>query len=135
MLDMDRDALTEMVYRRLANPSFRRRLTARAPDGSHPLVIATREELVESMLHRLEVVGGSGNVVVPMLNGLVVLAMDAVNPEAEDAVDTPCAITTDCTVGVLVERMSLDQGGVYRFVVEGHAKPRGGHAEVVALAG
>lgn len=133
MLDMDREALTEMVYRRLSNPSFRKRLTARAPDGSHPLVVATRDELVSSVLDRLQSTGGSGNVVAPMLNGLVVLAIHASSDD--DAGDElPASITTDCTLGVLIERMRLDGGGLHRFVVEGPS-PSLGQAEVVALAG
>ncbi len=74
MLDMDRATLTEMVYSLLSDPTFRRRLTATAPDGSHPVVVVTREDSVSSMLTRLDALGGSGNVVVPVLDGLVVLA-------------------------------------------------------------
>lgn len=139
MLDMDRAKLTEMVYRRLSDPSFRRRLTATAPDGSHPVVVVTREDSVSFMLSRLDASGGTGNVVAPFLNGLVVLAMDATVPTPKGGEEVP-SLTTDCTVGVLVERMLMDmpRGGssVYQFIIKGGStEERRGHAEMVALAG
>ncbi len=135
MLDMDRGALTEMVYRRLSNPSFRERLTARAPDGSHPLVLTTGDELMSSVLQRLEAIGGSGNVVAPMLNGLVVLAVNTRVPDEGGVTDEqPAAITADCTVGVFIERMRFDGAGLYRLMAEG-TSPSLGRAEVVAVAG
>ena len=138
MLDMDRARLTERVYRLLSDPTFRRRLTATAPDGSHPVVVVTREDAVSSMLSRLDAVGGSGNVVVPDPAGLVVLAMDAIMPLRKGSKGV-LNLTTDCTVGVLVERMRMEMphGGLnLKFAVKGDsATERGGHAEMVALRG
>lgn len=132
MADMDRDSLTEMVYRRLATPGFRQRLTATAPDGSRPVLVATRDELMSSILQRLAAMGGAGNVVVPHLNGLVVLAMEAEEPAGQVGKEQ---LTATCTVGVLVERMALTGAGTYWFQFPDGPALHSAHAEVVALAG
>lgn len=136
MPDMERAAMTEFVYRRLADPAFRDRLTAKAPDGSKPIVIALRTDSVRWLLGQVDAAGRSANVVVPFLNGAYVIAMDEV-PEAETKGEQRHRLTADCTVGVLIERLSCDgNSGTYTFVVDGPADGIGaGRAELVALAG
>jgi len=50
MGDMDRAAMTRLVYSRLANPLFRDRLVATAPDGSHPIKIAMPEDSMKALV-------------------------------------------------------------------------------------
>ena len=143
MRDVDRNAITKLVSRKLADPSFRERLTAKAPDGSHPITVALREDPMGDLIAKLVAVGDASNVVVPLLNGFVVIAMttNAVGEGVAGGADLPL-LTTDCTVGVFLQRARLDAGGgpiqdaVYGFVVEGpNHKANAGRAELVAVGG
>ena len=139
---MDRASITRMVYSRLATErDFRRRLTAAAPDGIHPIIVALPDQPVDYLLRDLASVGGAANVVIPALNGLVVLAM---TQDAADDAGVRSAVPrlrSDCTVGVLLTRLHVDLGGSpgemsYRFVVTGpDSAETPTRAEFVALAG
>jgi hypothetical protein len=137
---MDRAATTRFVYQRLTDPRFRQHLRAAAPDGSHPVVIALRDDLIGTVIGQVLAHGGLSNVVIPALNGVIIIVMEA---EVEETTTGDCApprLRTDCTVGVFFERLKLDVLGadaaiVYQFAFAGpgdHVKH--GFAEVVALA-
>ena len=136
MVDVDRSAITELVYRRLADPRFRERLTATAPDGTRPIVVALRDDPVRRVIAEVDALGGSGNVALPMLNGFVVFAVEG-DEDAEEVDGEGHLITSECTVGVFFERLRMDGGqGAYRFVIEGPDHRReAGRAELVALGG
>ncbi len=133
MDDVDRSDVTEFVYRRLADPCFRERLTATASDGTRPIVVALRDDPMSRLIADLDQLGGSGNVVMPMLNGFVVIAMRADDDDCAGEVHT---LTPDCTVGVFCARLQADgDHAVYRFAIEGPDRRESGRAEVVALGG
>lgn len=141
MPDMDRAELGRLVYRRLTDSGFRTRLKATAPDGTRPIIVTLRTDPVSTLLGHLAAVGGAGNVVVPTLNGVVILAMQAthdIDPPGRDVAEP--LLCDDCTVGVLLERLKLDvtagQPVLYHFVVAGPgSRVDRAHAEVVAVAG
>lgn len=148
MLDVDRAAITKYVYKRLADAAFRDRLTATAPDGTRPIAVALREDPLNPLLKHIRRLGGACNVVVPMLNGIVVIAFDvSVTPpgnarKARSKADETPVLTTACTVGVFVERLRFDAGlsgeTTYAFRIQQDLAPDeavSGRAEVVALAG
>ena len=143
MPDMDRAAMTRLVYQRLANLEFRERLHATAPDGTRPIIVAMREDLIRTLIDQVRTVGGAGNVVFPALNGIVVVAMEAEfgSLSADTRGITPALLRDDSTVGVIFERLVLDMtsGGpevTYTFVLEGpNERTEHGEAKVVALAG
>lgn len=137
MHNMDRPTVTRLVYQRLADPSFRRSLTAVAPDGSRPIIVALRDDPMRSLLDRLRAADGAANVVVPALNGFIVVAMID-EPEDDASADANVqVISADCTVGVFVERLHIDEGtAVYRLPTrDADPSPHGGRAKVVALGG
>lgn len=84
MGDVDRDAVSRVVYRHLADPAFRERLTARDQDGSRPVLIAVEDDSLESLLRKVQAVGGNANVAVAYLNGVVVLAVKADDVDSGD---------------------------------------------------
>lgn len=137
MRDVDRATLTEAVYRRLADRDFRKRLTATARDGSRPIIVALRDDPMRVLLAKLEGAGGSGNVVVPAFNGFLVVSMttETLTETAPDESEVD-ELTADCTVGVFMERLTIDEGHAwYRFVVKGRQRGGAGRAGVVALGG
>jgi hypothetical protein len=135
MADVDRATLRRKVYERLVDPEFRGRLTATAPDGTQPITVALREDHVGALLAEVSALGGAANVVVPALGGFVVLAMTQ-SHGATGVRRRTKALTPDCTVGVLVERVKIDDGNAtYRFVVEGPVEQETGSAELVAIGG
>lgn len=144
MPDMDRAAMTRLVYQRLVNLEFRERLQATAPDGTRPIIVAMREDPIRALIEQVKAAGGSGNVVFPALNGIMVVTMEAelgsVSTDTRGDV-TPALLRDDSTVGVLFERLVLDMASMgpevnYTFVLEGpNARTERGEAKVVALAG
>lgn len=139
MRDVDRDSITRFVYSKLTDADFRGRLRALAPDGSRPLTIALRSDQVRLVLDDVLAKGGASNVVVPALNGIVVAAMQ-LDGGAPHQVDLRSALVADCTMGVLLARMSFDPGSggsaTYMFMYpRADAQQGSGQAEVVALAG
>jgi hypothetical protein len=141
MLDMDRAQLTKLTYTKLADPRFRERLKAVAPDGTRPITIAQRDDQMTFVLDDVIRLGGSSNVVVPFLNGVAVLTM-VMDVGAHDNHGKPCnLIKGECTVGVFIERLRSDEafadGGVlYGFVIERQdLRQDAGQAELVAVAG
>lgn len=142
MPDMDRAAITRLVYQRLADPKFQRRLTAIAPDGSRPIIVALLDDQMQALIDKVRAAGGVGNVVVPALNGIVVIATEAMPLSRRPLKDPAQAqlLRSDCTVGVFVERLWLEAGAggsaAYDFAVSGpDESTERGHAQVVALAG
>lgn len=89
MANVNRSTLTRYVYQRLAEPDFRQRLTATSPDGSHPIIVALRGDPMAGLLQKLHKAGGAGNVVVPVLNGFVVLAIQS-QPQTYSYSKQPC---------------------------------------------
>ena len=140
MPDMDRAATIRFVYRRLLDPVFRQHLRAAAPDGSHPIVVALRDDLIGTLLGQVLALGGVSNVVIPTLNGVVIVAMEAKPGEIITGDSAPPRLRSDCTVGVFFERLKMDLLGAdaaitYQFAVEGpDSRVERGSAEVVALA-
>jgi hypothetical protein len=138
MVDVDRDAVGRFVFGRLASDAeFRARLTATAPDGSRPILVALPGDRMSSVLANLDAFGGAGNVVVPLYGGVVVLAMRNAAPRVVGAFEpSDRDITPDCTVGVFLQRVSgdADQSG-YRFIFEHDGHTDAGTAELVAISG
>ncbi len=134
MDDVERAAITRLVYRRLTDPGFRDRLTAKASDGTRPIVVVLPGDSLERLLADVERLGGAANVVLPVLNGVVVIAMAA--SANSDAIDPGVAqLTSDCTVGLFFARLRIDgDEAAYRFVMERPDHRRdAGSAEMVAL--
>lgn len=144
MPDMDRAAMIWLVYQRLARPEFRERLSATAPDGTRPIIVAMRDDPIRTLIDQVKTVGGASNVVFPALNGIMVVAMEAelgsVSIDTRGGI-TPELLRDDSTVGVIFERLVLDMasGGPevnYTFVLKGpNERTEHGEAKVVALAG
>lgn len=129
--DEKRTALPRLIYRRLKDPSFRRRLTV-GPDGSRPIVVALPTDLMLDVVKRTVDSGGMINVVVPYLNGAVIFTVRA---EVEAGADAKTAqLKDDCTVGLLLERVRLTSEPAFHFVVDSGNEPQRGEAELVALA-
>lgn len=141
MPDMDRATATRFVYGRLADPRFRRRLTATAPDGSHPIVVCLPEDRFDTLVQQVSARGGAVNVIVPSLGGIIGIDLRIKQSEttALGSRNTGSRLADDCTVGLFVERLKIDVSGVekagYTFVVETDARLDRGSAKVVALAG
>jgi hypothetical protein len=138
MRDMDRAELTKAVYNKLTESRFRERLTATAPDGSRPITVALREDSIRSLLERIELVGGSSNVVVPTLNGFVVISVVGESGRKRSTDQRPDVLNGHCTVGVFMERLRLDgphgEAVTYLFEVKDRAqKTERGRAELVAV--
>jgi hypothetical protein len=133
--DVDRRWLRSYVLRRLADPSFCEGLTAVAPDGSRPVIVALRDDGMTDVLRELHARGGSGNLIVPHFNGYVIVAMTRLTgaPDEQHGSE-PVALTTECTVGLFVERLKMDGSELYYFVGETDSHDFG-TAEVVGLAG
>lgn len=130
---VERALVTRSVYENLADRQFRECLTATAADGSHPIMVVLADDPMRDLLDKLTAVGGIGNVVMPRVNGFLVVSMaaDATDDATDDAVEN---LTPDCTVGVFFARVFSDCGGSYRFVVEDDGRRReSGHAELVAF--
>jgi len=144
---MDRAAMTRLVYQRLADPGFRRLLHATAPDGTRPIIVVMPDDPILGLLHQVRAAGGSGNVVFPALNGVVVLTMEAASDATSTDIEgaegdvTPSPLRSDSTVGVFLERLRLDvafsgPAVSYEFIVEGtDERTERAEAKVVALAG
>lgn len=132
MLDMDRMTATEFVHRKLVDRKFLDLLTAEAEDGSRPIVIAMREDLMESVVHEVVAAGGTANVFVPYLNGFQIMAMHGTTDSEPDEVAE--SITASCTVGVFMQRVTQDGGGTYGFVIEGDQHRDAGSAALTGIA-
>jgi len=125
--------LNRLVHSRLRDRAFRKMLTVKADDGTHPVVVTLRDDQILDLVQRVRAVGGSANVVfssrvdiVSDPDDLVVIAMDV---QARYAGSDPATgqvpyLRGDCTVGVFLERLhaewplegrgtfSVDAGGV-----------------------
>lgn len=142
MHDMDRAATLRFLYQRLNDSRVRECLKAVAPDGSHPIAVALRDDPVSTLFDHTRASGWSCNIVVPMLKGVWILAMDtcdAASWKAATPDSTVAKIRTDCTIGVFLERLSadhgVDQNTAYVFELQrpGHHVERG-RAELVGVA-
>jgi len=124
MPDMQRDDVVSWVYRRLGDHDFTRQLTAKAPDGSRPVVVVMPEDTMPALGGQILAVGGAANVAVPFLNAVMVFALHA--EHGDDDID-PCdgnLLATDCTVGLLMARIGVDGGGMtYRYMADGATRP------------
>ncbi len=113
-----------------------------------PIAVALREDPLEPLLVHIQQLGGACNVVMPLLNGVVVVAFELAGPpsaaarESRSEPGTAAVLTTACTVGVFVERLRMDASvageAIYAFKVQRNRpsdEAVSGKAEVVALAG
>lgn len=132
MPETDRATMTRLVYQRLADAGFRRCLTAGDADGTHPIIVALRDDLMGTLTEKIGSAGGSANVVIPVLNGFIVLAMEC--EPGESGPDSE-VLAPDCTVGLFVERLHIDdEGTTYHLATEDeHPRPESGRARLVAL--
>ncbi len=79
---MDHAAATRLAYLRLIDPAFRRHLRAVDPEGNHPIIVALRDDSIGSLVDQLLVRGGVSNVVVPSLNGVVIITTEVQNQDS-----------------------------------------------------
>jgi len=139
MGDMDRAAMTRLVYSRLANPLFRDRLVATAPDGSHPIKIAMPEDSMKALVRDIAHGEGAANVFVPLFNGLMGLVLTTSSSARMPSRRAAPRLADDCTVGLFVQRLLTDhrpgaEAPGYAFVLDDE-QPRQGRAQLVAVAG
>jgi hypothetical protein len=134
MADVDRQAVTKRVYRKLAEPSFRKRLTAVLPDGTRPIIVALPSDRVLGLIIDVARSGGAANVAMPMLNGFLVFTIH-IEPDSVGKTAPSGRLSPECTVGLFVERLRIDGGtAVYHFAVERSTGSRDtGSAELVAV--
>lgn len=131
MGDVDREALTRIVYQHLSNRRFSERLVARAADGTRPILVSVPDDRLEPLIHDVMAVGGAANVALPYLNGFVVFALTV----DADRSDIAPRLATDCTVGLFFARLRSDgEHAAYRFVLENADHTDAGCAEMVAVA-
>lgn len=131
---LDRQAIMELAYRKLRDPAWRSRLTAHAPDGSRPIVFALADDPMQKVVKDADNVGGSANVVLPVLNGIAVFTIEDATPE--DLANGAPRITEECTVGLFFQRLVADGGhATYCLPSAGNEHSDSGRAELVALAG
>jgi len=136
---MDRPSFQKLVYKQLAcDESFRRFMTAVAPDGTRPIVTSLSTDFMSEVLNEIRAVGGQGNVVAPWLNGMIVFSVAF----GDDCPTPPPVLRDDCTVGVFLARLHMDlahkedPSQSYQFASEASAgsKADTGHAELVGVA-
>jgi len=108
--EVDRMAISADIAKRLNDPSFRAILSSTAPDGSTPIIPALRSDILRDVLVDVNAAGGAGNVVVPIANGYMVIALKAVAAVHSRAKQPP-ALDPRQTVGVLMARL-IEDGGV-----------------------
>jgi hypothetical protein len=132
-----RQHLTKVVYRNLADRGFRDLLTATAPEGSRPLIVALAGDSMHEVMGKLHAAGNAGNVVVPKANGFLVIAMtaDGADQPVQREDEKPAELTSGCTMGVFAARLLGDGGeGYYRFRTPRSESGReSGQAKLVAL--
>lgn len=131
MDDVQRQELNRLVMRSLQDRAFRERLTARDSKGLHPILIVGLDDSLRSMLAKVQDAGESANVVVPYLNGVMVVAVDIMVGSADPMIGL---LTPDCTVGVLLERLRQDADDEGAAVFGVPDSPTSARAELVALA-
>lgn len=139
MPDMNWAAINRMVFEKLADPEFRRRLVARATDGTRPIVVRLRSDPMSEVVADIARIGGAANVVVPWLNGIVVCTLHAEQVDTSASAPAGGSHLGECTLGVFLERLRLDVGpddATYVFTFDA---PSGdttqARAELVAVAG
>jgi hypothetical protein len=124
-----RQQVTQLVYRNLADRSFRDLLTASAPDGGRPLVVALPGDPMSDVLGKLDAAGRAANVVTPQANGFFVIAFTTDRGESDVDEDEPAELTAACTMGVFAARLLGDGGEArYRF-----RRRESGQAKLVAV--
>lgn len=116
MADMDRDQLLAHVYRRLADGKLGAKMTARAEDGSKPVVVALASDSFSSLLTNVSAAGGYANVAASVLDGLIVFSLRVEEADDDgDNTDPATMLDPGCTVGVLVARMIQDRGLTHAY--------------------
>lgn len=125
-----REQLATAVFRRLArDPGFRVHFSAVAPDGSRPIVVGLPTDPLRRILAELVAVGGSATLVVPYLNGFFIVSMSP-----GDGTEECSPVDPECTVGVFVQRLIMDEPPTEYSVGGGRSKSDGSRAALVALA-
>ena len=143
MPDLDRAAAMRLLYRKIADPNFRRRLAVRKSDGARPLAVVLREDPMSHLLEQLQAHEWAVNIAVPTLNGLLILACVAEPSDMDiEGVESgePVRLSTGCTAGVFLQRLEMDllvdRRAAYEFEVSAPGGPvQRGRAELVGMAG
>jgi hypothetical protein len=107
MVDERRQAVAKDALSRLAERSFRQKLTAVAPDGSRPVIPALLEDRFYEVVEQVHRSGGVGNVVVPFAAGLIILALHTSHVSNDESIDYPM-LSPEVTVGVVIARFLQD---------------------------
>ena len=107
MANKERDDLLAEVLSRMGDPAFRNLLCAVAPDGSHPLIPAFKSDTLHGVLSDVQASGGAGNVVVPLANGFMIIAMSTSSRSVGETATHP-PLDVNCTIGVLLARLVQD---------------------------
>lgn len=84
---MDRAATIRYVYQRLLDPAFRQRLRGINAEGDHPIVVALQDDSIDTVVSQVRALGGVSNVVIPTLNGVLIVTVDAVSDEMASRVE------------------------------------------------
>lgn len=138
MRDMDRAAINRMVVQKLVDPEFRRRLTATAPDGTRPIIVGLRTDMMSEIIVSTVRLGGAANIAVPWLNGILIYTLTAERGHKVSKAGRSGHIG-DCSLGVFLERLRCDgnddQTSVYAFTFDGPEQPNQARAELVAVVG
>jgi hypothetical protein len=72
---MNRHEATRRVLRRLGSPDSKITLSVKAEDGSFPIVVCTPGEYLSEVLERVNLVGGSANVVLAEVKSFQVFSL------------------------------------------------------------
>jgi hypothetical protein len=131
----ERDQVSSSILKRLTDPAFRKLLTATTPSGEHPVIPALRSDLLGRVLSDVQASGGAGNVVVPIANGYMVIALTT-PPRTVGETTTHRPIKADCTIGLLIARLiddGCEDGEMLTYCLVGSG-PKAARADLVGLA-
>lgn len=122
---MKRDQLRSLVLRQLVHRDFAKRFEANA--GRAQIVAALPEDNLDWLHAEVGKMGGTANVVTPVLDGLIVFSMQTTRHGSGEHSERP-KLDGKCTVGLLVQRLIVDNGGGDYCVVTSNSDT-GGHVE------
>lgn len=126
------------VYKRLADRRFASRFSAVPQDGSRPIVVTMTSETVDTLLARVDAVGGTANVACRVFDGLTIFAARRLPTGPGREVPATQHIDASTTVGVLLAHMmecSTDgSGGTYRVIGASAGAGEVSHPSMVGAA-
>lgn len=108
MDSVKRDQLRSFVLRQLVHRDFAKRFER--TNGRAQIVAALPDDNLAWLHAEVSKMGGTANVVTPFLEGLIVFSMQAAQHKPSEHDERP-KLDGACTVGVLVERLIVDNGG------------------------